>query len=305
VPHTMLVGRPEDSWREWLENNASDSDWLILDPANADFGAPCRLIHLSKGTVKGWSFVGCLDPRRDPISFLAAAGKLLANFPKDGVVIIFGFRSNPLVRHLALNCAQMADPSRIVVPDGSGIEAEPWPVGAEVATLPMPLPSLARSAQRRARWLELREQCEPHNIDLSSVKLMGCRFGSGRHLGQNQRAAIGLDWAKHAEVAGSTLTVVADGLPSDDAIARALAATGTTQYALVEPSAFPGLVCSFAHDDGADFGMGFIEQVDFENRRMSVLCRAVAPAPVRVLRVGALVVDPTGKELGETKAWAV
>ncbi len=305
VPQTLLIGRPQDSWRGWLDANGRGGEVLCLDPANADYGPPGRVFLLREGKVAAWRFVGCLTPQRDPIGLMAAATSLLRQLDPDGWVWLFGLRASPVVRRLALALAQVIAPGEIVVPEGSRFEREGWPVGARTVPLEEPLPGLARSAQRRARWLELREACELHQTPLDSVRLVGARLGCGEPVPTLQRKSSGIDWVLHAEVAGSTALLVARHEPADAELAHALDVLHATKAVVVRPDDYVGLLCSFARQNGDDFGMGFVESIDFEERLLRARCTAVPPAPVRLVRLGALAVDPSGKELGEARPWAV
>jgi hypothetical protein len=65
------------------------------------------------------------------------------------------------------------------------------------------------------------------------------------------------------------------------------------------------LLCSFANQEGEDFGIGMIRGIDFVTGVAQVACTAVPPAPARILRIGGLRVDPNGNELGEARPWQV
>jgi len=88
-------------------------------------------------------------------------------------------------------------------------------------------------------------------------------------------------------------------------VAAALDFTGCTRAQFVAPGLYRNLLCSFAKQSGEDFGMGILTDIDWQSLRGYALSTAVPPAPIRILRVGALRVDSDGRELGEVRPWQV
>lgn len=292
---TLLVGDRRWSWRDWARDHAAGRDLVVLDPAVADFGPATRLLLVRHGKVVSWAHIGSPDPLHDPVALLAGAARLLALADGEAVVQVFPWRNSPLGRHLALHLAGMVGAGSLLVPTGSGLESQPWPVGAEAVELPEAFPPLVQEAQRRAQWLDLLEKAEKHTIDLGQVSLMGSRLGSG--------AVAETD--PYTEASGGVALMVTDQAMGDAEVARAMDMAHASRSQIVSPGRYSGLVCSLAHQDGEDFGLGVVDSIDLARRVVHLRALAVAPAPARVLKVGTLRIDSLGKEIEDLKPWAV
>jgi polynucleotide 5'-kinase involved in rRNA processing len=202
---------------------------------------------------------------------------------------------------MALALAECAPFDEVLVPEGSGFLHEPWLTPTTTVELPESLPETALTAQRRARWLEMLESCTEQTLELDHVGLYGTRLGGGRKLTGHPFDELGV----HVEAQGSTLLVVSDQDVNEDAAADALNLAHATKLDLVSTTAYDGLLCSFVRGSGEDFGIGVVKSIDFHERKATFLNTAVAPAPVRNVRIGSLRIDASGKETGETKPWAV
>ena len=88
-------------------------------------------------------------------------------------------------------------------------------------------------------------------------------------------------------------------------MARALDRFHCERMVCVAPTAYEGLLCAFAREGGEPLGMGWIERIEFEKGLVHAYCTAVAPAPVRILQLGALRIDRDGNERGELRPWQV
>lgn len=302
---TLLVPVRGVTWRQWLKEHRRSRDLLILDPADPDHGTPARCVLLRGDEVVAWRFVGTLEPTRNPIALFQSAAVLGSLAGPDALALLFEVRFTPVLRQLALAIAQLLKPEEIWIPDGSGLENFGWPVGPQRVGLEPAFPDVVIAAQRRSRWIEMLERCESHEVPLDRVSVEGLRLGGGLPVPIGSLHLAGVRSALHAEVFGPSLFLVAEGELDHDQIGRALDLAHATNAMVVEPSAYTGLLCSFADQAGEDFGMGMIDEVDFERRIVRLRCTAVSPAPVRMLKVGSLRIEPSGKELGETKPWSV
>lgn len=304
MARTLLIGGAQRSWREWLRANRCDRDIINLDPAETVFGTPCRLEWIHKEKVLAWHHYGALDPLRTPQVFLSALPSLLDK-ASEPIVQLFRYRPSPVLRHIALLVAQILKPDEILIADDCEIGYEGWPVGPQTVTLESEFPDIVLSAQRKAHWMKLLEDSEFHKILMKDVAFEGSRLGSGRAISDEQLAKLGLSGTAHGEICGSTLMLVDSAEPSDDVLSRALDMTHCTRSQIVDPEMYANVVCSFARQDGEDFGLGIVQRIDFQNKVMEILCPAVSPAPVRIVKLGGLRVNNQGHELGELGPWRI
>lgn len=300
---TLLIGSPETSWLQWLEENRRDRDHLVLDPSDPSFGFPARVI-LRRGTRPvAWRFYGSIDAQRAPHVLIAALAQLLPLCKGDPVVQLFPYRATPLMRQVTMLAAALVQPDEIFVASIEDLDLNGFPVGPQPLDLDRAFLPMVQDAQRRAQWLKLVEQCEEHTVDLRKVALEGVRLGSGTALDQRERTKLGLENSLHVERTGGSLLIVSEEDPDESVIGHVQDMTGTHRTVLVTPKAYEGLLCAFTRGSGEDFGMGLIESIDWESFRARVLCTAVAPAPVQLLRLGSLRINTSGRELGEARPW--
>jgi polynucleotide 5'-kinase involved in rRNA processing len=135
--------------------------------------------------------------------------------------------------------------------------------------------------------------------------VQGARFGSGVVLTQDERLKAGVAEAVHVEVVGTSLLIVCDTDLAENQVALALDFTGCRKAHFVEPGMLRNLFCAFSKDSGEDIGTGIITSIDWTSLRADALCTAVAPSPVRILKLGSMRVDNEGRELGELRPWQV
>lgn len=286
---TLLVGDDRFTWRQWLKDNPGEL--LCLDPAQADNGPPCRAFILQDGKIRQWRLIGAIDPLRNPVGMIGAAWQLSAKMGRDVTVQLFSPKESPLLRQMALTIAQGTAPDQVLVPAGSGLASMGWPVGAEEIELPEAYPNLVFESQRRARWLEVIEGATEHVVDLDSVMVEGSWLGNG--------VKVDLPaWEGWAERTGNVLHLAGHEELTDENASRFLDITHATRIAATSPDEYQGLLCSFSSQEGEDFGMGIVREFLPERRQMRVLSNAVAPAPVRILRLGSLLIDSAGRESG-------
>jgi hypothetical protein len=305
LARTLLIGNPRTTWREWLREYRRGEDFLCLDPADPVQLTPTLLNLFGDGRPKLTRFYGSLDAQRQPHTILAFLGQALLQAEGDLLVQCFAFRPTPVMRQSVQLAAQMLQPDRILIASGTEIDQGGFPVGPEEITLDPALPPMVQHAQRKAQWLKLLEQCERHTVDLRKVSLEGSRLGSGRRLSEEERKKACLGQSVHAEVSGTSLFVVSDADFEEADVARALDFTGCTKAVFAEPGAYRNLLCSFANQQGEDFGFGIITEIDWRSLRAQVLNTSVPPAPVRLMRIGSQRVDAEGRELGEVRPWQV
>lgn len=297
---TLLIGTPQTSWRDWLRENRGKRDLLCLDPAEAEHEFLGRFVLLHGDRPIASRFFGSLDPQRAPHVLIAALSHALPSLSPDALVQLFAYRETPTLRQTAQLVVDLLRPTEILSPASLKLSSPVTPVDLEKSFTPN-----VQQAQRKAQWLKLREQTEPHIVDLRAVNVDGARLMTGQILDANARKANGLAEARHAERQGRTLFVVADYDPEESEIGYALDATGCSRAVFTHPETYEGLLCGFARNHGEDFGTGFIRTIDWDRLLATVDCDAVAPAPVQTLRLGALRVDADGNERGEVRPWQV
>lgn len=301
MPATFLINDPKWTWREWLKTHLGERPFLCLDVSDADHGPAGRVYLLREGKVRSWRLVGSVYSNRNPVDLLAGGLRMLSEAGPDVVVLGFQMRESPVLRQMSLALAECLGGGVALAPTGSSFVHDVWPFEVSQVTLPEALPDAALLAQRRARWLDMLEQATEHAVSLDKVGVYGTRIGCGTRLHGSPFSELGV----YVERYGSTLLVVSDHEPADDLLQEAGNLAHTRHVSLVSPYSFDGLLCSFVRGSGEDFGIGVIKGIDFEAREMTVMNTAVAPAPVRMVRIGSVRIDMDGKESGETKPWAV
>lgn len=297
---TLLIGTPQTSWREWLRDERGKRDLLCLDPADPEHDFLARFVLLRGDRPLFTRFLGSLDSQRAPHVLISALSRALPLLGDDALVQLFAFRETPTLRQTAQLVVELLKPDQVLSAAPISLPAPTTKIELEKGFTPT-----IQHAQRKAQWIKLREQCEPHDIDLRAVHVEGARLLSGTVLDAAARSAAGLTEARHAERQGRTLFVVATYEPEEHEIGYALDAIGCSRAVFTHPATYEGLLCGFARNHGEDFGTGFVQSIDWERMRARIQCDAVAPAPVQTLRLGSLRVDEDGNERGEVRPWQV
>lgn len=301
----LLVGGGSAAWADWLKDNRAGRDLVVLDPADAHYGAAGRLWVLRGVRPIYSAFYGSLDPQRSPHLLVAALHEFLDVVDDNAIVQMYPMRASPLMRQLTQTVTGMVRPARILMPNDEPDDAICWPVGPESVKLIKPLPNLVLQAQRKAQWLKLIERSSCHEIPLDRLTIQGARLGSGRLLDSIMRQRAGLEDALRVEVCGSSLFVVTKGDLAEEQVTRALDITHTQRAHVVHPEDYENLLCAFVRLSGDEFGYGRVETLDFEAGLAVVMADAVPPVPIPILRLGSLRVDADGRELGEVRPWQV
>lgn len=301
---TLLMGSPGTQWRERLEALTNGRPLLVADPMDPNHGTPGRVALYQGSRCVSWRLVGALDVARNPLALLQGLAQLLPEAGDHAVVQLFAPRPTPLHRQLAVACAQLIAPTEVLVPPDFALPLEGWPVGPQTIEAEPAFPAMVRNAQRRARWLELLEQCHDHTVAWRDVNVQGARMGTGLPADPSVRQALG-DSVVMAEVAGKTLVTLASGPVSEDAVARALDLAHAERWIALDPMQFSGRLCAFARSDGEPFGLGVVEEMDVKSGTLSIRCTAIPPAPVRILTLGTLRLDAQGREVSDEAAWII
>jgi hypothetical protein len=302
---TLLIGHSGVSWRGWLKEHRGERDLIVLDPAEPGQSPPGRLCAFH-GDRPVWSrFYGSLDPQRFPHVMVAATADLLDRVGDDALVLLFPYRPGPLLRHLTALISHLVRPEEILLAAGTPIEQGGFSVGPQEVELEEAFPPMVQSAQRKAQWLKLFESCTEQEVRLDGVAIEGARLGAGTPVPVEDLRRAGLGEVSRGELSGATLTLVAEKEPEENVLAGALDTFHASRAHTIAPADFENLLCSFADGRGEDFGIGLVDCVDFAMGVARIRSTAVPPAPVRILRLGALRVDPSGNELAELRPWQV
>lgn len=302
---TLLIGSETGVWRERLQELGAERSFLSLDPANADFGFPGRLAHFQGGRCVEWRFFGGLTATRAPHVALAGLAALLPRLSADAVIELPPYRVGSLRLQMARLAATMIRPDRIEVDRRCRLDPRGWPAERVEVDLPDPLPASVRSAQRKARWLQVFEQCERHEVDLHGIAVDGLRLGSGIPIPRDNLIKYGFTEPLHGEVAGSSVLMVSDAKVEDVEISRVLDAVHASKAIAVAPRAYDNLICALSRPDGEDFAIGRIVRIRFPEMIAELDAAAVEGTPFATLRVGGLRIDAEGRELGEAKPWEI
>ncbi len=302
---TLLIGHPNSTWREWLKENRGNRPFLCLDPADPIQSNPGQLCLFINGRPVINRFFGSLDAQRSPHVLVSLVAEAVQAAPDDLIVQLFPYRPMPIMRNVMLLIAQLLRPSEILIASGTDMDQAGFPTGPQEIEIERAYPPLVQAAQRKAQWLRLFEQCQPHAIDLRKVSIEGARLGTGIRLTPDERQKAHLGSALYAERSGATLFVVSDIETEEADVASALDYSGCSRAHFIAPGLYRNLLCSFGRQNGEDFGMGILTNIDWLSFRAQSLCTAIPPAPLRILRLGALRVDIHGRELGEVKPWQV
>ena len=302
---TLLIGHPGTSWREWLKEHRAGRPYLCLDPSDSHQTVPGQLCLFQGNKPVLQRFYGSLDAQRAPHVLISVLSQAIQQYPDDLIVQLFPYRSMPLVRQTTQILSQLLQPTEILIAEGTDMDQSGFPVGPQSVTLEAAFPPVVQAAQRKALWMRMFEGCEKHTIDLRKASIEGARLGTGIRLSLEERQKAHLNHAMYAERASSTLFVISDMDTEESDVSAALDYTGCTRAHFVAPGMYRNILCSFARQSGEDFGVGIITEIDWQSMRAQALCTAVAPAPLRILRIGALRVDSSGRELGEVRPWQV
>lgn len=305
MQRTLLIGHVGVSWREWLRSNRASQPFICLDPADPTQGPPGRITLSVDDKVIAWRFYGSLDSQRAPHILLTALYKLAEQSPGPPIVQFPAYRPFPLLRQTLLAACELFQPERVVIAKGTEIDRNGFTVGPEEEELERSFPSVVVNAQRKAQWIKLADEAVTHSLPFDQITFEGARLGSGTPVKHEELQRLAIPDLLYAETMGSSLLVVSKRDLDEYALGKLSDHFEAHRAIVSTPDSYWGLLCSFARETGEDFGIGFVERVDFAARTIQVRNTAVEGAPVRILRIGTLRLDSAGNELGEVKPWQV
>jgi hypothetical protein len=152
---TLLIGNPRTTWREWLKANREHRDLLCLDPSDTQQGLPGRVALFKGEHPAATRFYGALDPQRAPHVLVAALAEMLPQMGDHGIIQLFPYRAGPLMRQVAMLCAEISRPDRVLIASETEIESSCFTSEVEVVELEDAPSAHLQAAQRKAQWLRL------------------------------------------------------------------------------------------------------------------------------------------------------
>lgn len=245
-----------------------------------------------------WSFVGSLDPLRQPLALFSGLQMLLSKAGPSPQVRLFPVKQTPLALQTALEISHILQPERVVTVEGSGLERLPWPVGAESIPGEKAPPEMVPEARRRREFSTLADAQHLHPFDWTEGGLMGGRLGRGTPHAR-------LDDVVWAEAMGGVLFVLSPEPLAEPALRRMMEDTGCDKSLAVSPEDYRGLLVGLARQDGSDFGLGIIEKLDLAKRSLIVRSSFPPETPIPLLKLGGLKLDGTGRPIGTVKLWSL
>ena len=225
--------------------------------------------------------------------------------PSPPLVQCPAYRPVPLLRQTLIAACELFQPERVIIAQGTEIDRNGFTVGPEEVELERSFPSVVVNAQRKAQWIKLADEAVTHILPFDQITFEGARLGSGTPVRAEEILKLGIPDLLYAETMGSSLLAVSKRDLDEHALAKISDHFEAHRAVVSAPDSYWGLLCSFARETGEDFGIGFVERVDFSARAIQVRNTAVEGAPVRILRIGTLRLDSAGNELGEVKPWQV
>lgn len=293
MPGTLLVPSPGLI----LPFNEKE-EAILLDPEEYSYGPACRLLLVKGGKVQAWSFVGSLDPLRQPLALFSGLQALLAKAGPSPTVRLFPVKPTPLALQTALEIGQILQPERVLTTAGAGLDRLPWPVGAEALNGDKAPPDMVPEARRRREFSTLTDAQHLHPFDWTSGGLMGGRLGRGTALPR-------LDDLVWAEAMGGTLFVISPEPLAEPEVRRMLEDTGCDKVQAASPDDYRGLLVGLARQDGSDFGLGIIEKLDLVKRSLLIRSSFPPETPIPILKLGGLKLDGSGRPVGSVKLWSL
>lgn len=293
MPGTLLVPSPGT-----LLPFDERQEMIVLDPEEYSYGPAGRLLLLKDGKVAAWSFVGSLDPLRQPLALFSGLAALMRKAGPNPTVRLFPLKKAPLAIQTALEIAHILQPEKIITLEGRGLESLPWPVGAEVVPGEKAPPEMVPEARRRREFSTLSDAQQLHPFDWTSGGLMGGRLGRGTPIPR-------LDDTLWAEVMAGTLFVLTPQPLTEPQLRRMMEDSNCDKVMSASPNDYKGLLVSLTRQDGTDFGLGLIEEVDLARRTFMIRSPFPPETPIPLVKLGGIKLDSTGKQIGQVKLWSL
>lgn len=304
-----------------LQSQKLQSAYLDLDVGQGELGPPALVTsalcppdftQISALSIRGMAFIGDNKPVNQIPRILSGARTLLddvASESPDTILIdTCGYTQGTHAREFKLELMHMLTPTHIIVLQRS---AEMEPIADTLArrsnwqVIRMPVPEVIspkspafRAQHRKVGFARYFADATKHTLPLEDIRFIGHRLGSGELI--KPETLEGIDTAivsriYHMERIGKFLHVIARKPLSDDHIATLSWITQTEQVNVLPPRAYQNLLVGLMDHSGRTFGMGIIQELDFEKRVMHLFSPIHSAKPVGWVLMGVLRVYPDGK----------
>lgn len=301
---TLLIGKPESSWNDWLAKNHRSRPLVVLNPAEPTLAPTGTIARFQGDKPVERRFFGSLDLQRSPHSMIEIAVTLAKKAGPDAIFQFAPYRPSPLAHqtlHILCQLLLAEHPGEILIAEGTPCTTSGFPVGPQIVATEAAFPTVVQAAQRRAQWIAFFERAELQEVDLKRVAIVGGRLGSGEPLPLNALPK----GAAHGERTGSGLFLIARDPLDDNAVTHALDHFHLARVHIAQAEDYANLFVGFTRENGEDFALGVIESIDFERMVAKVISDAVPPAPVRILKLGSIKVTSDGVLQPEIKPWSL
>jgi len=296
-----LLQHPSHQWKTWIEENLERRELIILDPGCAIYHAPCMISRMSECQVIDWRFIGTSEAAHSPLALIRGAKNLLDSVSRDAVVLMPNYKSSPVNHEIYETLFCLFSPERLLIPSGVNPGRNSWPTCVEI---PLNAPmEVVFSTQRRARWIELIEGQEVHELLLHEVHFSESRLGLGdKILLESASFPASVVWAERH---GDSLFVICDKNESLENFEQARKKLGLKKVVVAQSADYSGLLVGLYRHQSEPIAMGIIQKTDFRNGKILIKSKIAPGTKIARIQLGLLRLDSVGKELGELRPWTV
>lgn len=310
--------------RQWVQARVPVG-FLDLDLGQTTLGPPTTLSwaliqkpfqRLGELEADGFAFVGDTTPARHPMLALAGArhalDELKSHHPVGIVIDTCGYIGGASGRQYKLLMADLLRPTVMIALQRQN-ELEPILQALErrldwrVERLPVPAAiarksPVMRAQARRVAFARYFQNARSQTLSLEQVSFTGRRLGAGQPFSPqrlcmlNQQIRGGI---LHAEMVGNSLHVIVRQPLTESQIQLLMTLCNADRAVVLPPSAYHHLLVGLIDYQGRHFGVGLIEELNFDQRTLTVFTPVASVLPVRWVQLGFTRVLPDGTELGE------
>ena len=314
---TLAVNAAVERARRVAVVDADIGQSEIGPPACVGWGtAESSIRTLSDIQPAGLSFVGATAPRDNLLEHVTAtrtaSDAVVAGQPDIMVVDTTGFIHGSAARRLKHAKMALLNPRHVVALQRrdeceSLLDILRYRTGVTIHRLPVPPVVVSKSpafrAQRRAsRFARCFEGSEMRYYAFENVVLAGTWMNDAGPLAPHLLRFISNALRVrvfYAEERDRHLGIITNAMPVGDSGMALLQEQFRTNAITVTPaSRLRHLLVGLCDESNRMLGLGLIEAVDFRRRELGVMTPIRAHAAVRILQLGLLRVEATGREVG-------